>query len=125
MLPMPQYAQFSELAGFYEMAQARVRAFPGVRSAAFVSDLPLCGGTDSLCFYVVGRPDPAPGKMYSSGFNMVTSGYFATLGIPIMSGRELTDADRSGTLPVVVINETAARTFWPGQSPVGRQSEMP
>jgi putative ABC transport system permease protein len=41
------------------------------------------------------------------------------------SGRELTDADRGGTLPVVVINETAARTFWPGQSPVGRQIEMP
>jgi len=75
-----------------------VRALPGVRSAAFVSDLPLSGGTDSLGFHVVGRPDPAPGKMYSAGFNMVTPGYFVTLAIPITSGREFTDADRTGTL---------------------------
>src|SRR5262249_12142131 len=81
--------------------------------------------TDSLGFHVVGRPDPAPGKTYSAGFNMVTPGYFTTLGIPITSGRELTDADRAGMMPVVVINETAARAFWPGQPPIGRQIDMP
>src|SRR5262249_25121703 len=125
LLPLPQYNEFADRARFYEAAQARVRGLPGVRSAAFVSDLPLGGGIDTLRLHVVGRPDPAPGKMYSSGFNLVTTGYFATLSIPIKSGREFSDADRTGTLPVIVVNETAARTFWPGQSPLGRQIEMP
>jgi len=125
LLPLPQYAEFSERARFYEAAQSRVRALPGVRSSAFVSDLPLSGGTDRLGFHIVGRPDPAPGKAYSSGFNLVTPGYFTTLAIPIKEGREFADADRTGMPPVVVINEVAARTFWPGQSPIGRQIDMP
>ena len=124
LLPLPQYKEFADRVRFYETAQARVRALPGVRTAAFVSDLPLSGGTDSLGFHLVGRPDPAPGKMYIAGFNMVTSGYFGTLGIPLKAGREFVDADRTGTPPVVVVNETAARMFWPGQSPIGRQIEM-
>jgi putative ABC transport system permease protein len=125
LLPLPQYNEFADRARFYEAAQARVRALPGVRTAAFVSDLPLSGGTDSLAFHVVGRADPAPGEMYSAGFSMVTSGYFVTLGIPLKAGREIADADRIGTPPVVVVNETAARMFWPGQSPIGRQIDMP
>src|SRR5262249_6436685 len=107
LLPPPPYNEVADPARLYEAAQTPGRGLPGVRSAAFVSDLPLGGGTDSLGFHVVGRPDPAPGKMYSSGFNLVTTGYFATLSIPIKSGREFSDADRTGTLPVIVVNETA------------------
>ena len=125
LLPLPQYQEFEARARFYEAAQARVRALPGVRSAAFVSDLPLSGGTDTLGFHIVGRPDPAPGKSFSAGFNMVTPGYFAALGIPVTSGREFIDADRAGAAPALVINDAAARAFWPGQSPVGRQINMP
>jgi predicted permease len=125
LLPLPRYAEFGDRARFYEDAQERVRALPGVRSAAFVTDLPLNGSTDSLGFHIVGRPDPAAGRMFSSGFNIATAGYFATLGIPIRVGREFDSGDRDGTEAVIVINETAARTFWPGQSPLGRQIEMP
>ena len=124
VLPLPQYAAFADRARFYDAAQARVRSLPGVRSAAFVSDLPLNGGADSLGFHIVGRPDPGPGRTFNAGFNMATAGYFATLGIPVREGREFSSDDRAGTPPVLVINETAARTFWPGQTPIGRQIEL-
>jgi putative ABC transport system permease protein len=125
LLPLPKYAAFGDRARFYESAQQRVRALPGVRSAAFVSDLPLNGSSDSLGFHIVGRPDPAAGKPFRCGFNMATAGYFATLGIPIEAGREFDDSDRAATLPVVIVNATAARTYWPGESPLGRQIALP
>jgi putative ABC transport system permease protein len=125
LLPLPKYAAFVDRVRFYDTAQQRVRALPGVRSAAFVSDLPLTGSSDTLSFHIVGKPDPAPGKFFSCGFNMASAGYFATLGIPVKAGRELDQNDRPGMPPVIVINETAARTYWPGESPLGHQISMP
>ena len=124
-LPQPRFAQRDARARFYEDALTRVRALPGVRSAAFVADLPLNGGIDSQGFHIVGRPDPAPGKTYSAGFNIATAGYFETLGIPVRAGREFADSDRATTTPVIVVNETAARRFWPEASPLGRQIDLP
>ena len=124
-LPQPRFAQRDARASFYDDALKRVQALPGVRSAAFVADLPLNGGTDSQGFHIVGRPDPAPGKTHSAGFNIATARYFETMGIPVKAGREFTDGDRATTTPVIVINETAARTFWPGESPLGRQINLP
>jgi putative ABC transport system permease protein len=124
-LPQPRFAQRDARAGFYEDALTRVQALPGVRSAAFVADLPLNGGTDSQGFHIVGRPDPAPGKTYSAGFNIATARYFETMGIPVRAGREFADSDRATTTPVIVINETAARRFWPEGSPLGRQIDLP
>jgi putative ABC transport system permease protein len=124
-LPQPRFAQRDVRARFYDDALRRVQALPGVRSAAFVADLPLNGGTDSQGFHIVGRPDPAPGKTYSAGFNIATAGYFETLGIPVRAGREFADTDRATTAGVIVINETAARRFWPGESPLGRQIDLP
>jgi putative ABC transport system permease protein len=124
-LPQPRFAQRDVRAQFYDDALRRVRALPGVTSAAFVADLPLNGGTDSLGFHIVGRPDPAPGKTYSAGFNVATAAYFETMRIPVKAGREFADSDGAASPPVIVINETAARTFWPGESPIGRQIDLP
>jgi len=124
-LPQPRFAQRDVRARFYDDALRRVQALPGVRSAAFVADLPLNGGTDSQGFHIVGRPDAAPGKTYSAGFNIATAGYFETMGIPVRAGREFADTDRATTAGVIVINETAARRFWPGESPLGHQIDLP
>jgi putative ABC transport system permease protein len=90
-----------------------------------VADLPLNGGIDSQGFHIVGRADPGPGTTYSAGFNIATAGYFETMSIPVRAGREFADSDRATTTPVIVINETAARRFWPDQSPLGRQIDLP
>ena len=124
-LPQPRFARQADRARFLTDGLAKLRAVPGVRSAAFVADLPLNHGIDSQRFHIPGRPDPAPGKLFSSGFNFATAGYFGGMGIPIREGREFTDADGPGAAPVIVINQTAARAFWPGVSPIGHQIDWP
>jgi putative ABC transport system permease protein len=124
-LPRPRFALLVDRERFYADVLGRVREVPGVRSAAFVADLPLNGDTDGLGFHIVGRPDPVPGTSFSAGFNIASAGYFRTMGIPLRAGRDFADADRAGTPGVIVINETAARRFWPGGSPIGQQISVP
>ncbi|HEU4629262.1 MAG TPA: ADOP family duplicated permease [Gemmatimonadaceae bacterium] len=101
-------------------ALAAVAQLPGVAAAAI--------GTGSNPFYSTmgtslrtdGRdsvPDLPGGGPYIAG---VTSGYFATLGTHLQRGRDFTEADREGSAPVAIVNETLARTLWPGQDPLGR-----
>lgn len=110
---------------FFEEILARAETLPGARSAALVSSLPLGQGWDSLQFRIAGRPDPAPDQAFSANFNIVSPGYFRTMGIPIRAGRELTRQDAAGAPGVIVINETAARRFWPGENPVGQSILLP
>jgi predicted permease len=124
-MPQPRFAKLPDRSQFSTDALARIRSLPGVESAALVADLPLNGGTDGLGFHIVGRPDPAPGKFFSAGFNIATAGYFKTMEIAIRAGREFTDADAANTPGVVVINETAAQKFWPAESPLGHQITLP
>jgi putative ABC transport system permease protein len=124
-LPQPRFALRADRERFYDGVLGRLRDLPGVRSAAFVADLPLNGDTDGLGFHIVGRPDPAPGTSFTAGFNVATAGYFRTMGIPLRAGRDFTEADRAGTPDVIVINETAARRFWPDQSPLGQRIALP
>jgi putative ABC transport system permease protein len=111
--------------GFFESLLERVVTVPGVRSAAVVADLPLGGGHDSLSFQIPGRQPPPPRAYFSAAFNIVSPGYFRTMAIPVRLGREFIDQDAMNSPPVVVINETAARRFWPGEPAVGKQIVMP
>ena len=121
-------SKFSELPArwrFFDEILARAEALPDVRSAALVANLPLGGGSDSLGFHIPGKPAPEPGRLWTANFNVVSAGYFRTLGIPVRSGRELTKQDTAGAPGVIVINESAARSFWPGENPLGRTIRLP
>jgi putative ABC transport system permease protein len=120
-LPKSKLANTAERLRFFENVMTRVAALPGVRGAALVANLPMGGGYDTLGFRVVGRPAPAPGASFNANFNIASPGYFRTMGIPLRAGREFTDSDSAGAPPVIVINETAAQRFWPGEDPLGRQ----
>jgi putative ABC transport system permease protein len=124
-LPQPRFALQPDRERYYDGVLNRLHEVPGVRSAAFVADLPLNGGSDGLGFHIVGRPDPAPGTSFSAGFNVASAGYFRTMGIPLRAGRDFADADRVGTPGVIVINDTAARRFWSDQSPLGQRISLP
>jgi putative ABC transport system permease protein len=124
-LPQPEFTSNIPRMAFFRNALDRVRAVPGIRSAALVADLPLGGGSDGMGFHIVGRPDPAPGVEFDASFNLVSADYFRTMAIPVREGREFTQQDSTNTPIVVVINETAARQFWPGESPMGKQISMP
>jgi putative ABC transport system permease protein len=112
-------------AQFFQTALARTRALPGVRAASFVADLPLNGDSNNESFHIVGRPDPAPGRAFSGGFNIASAGYFHTMSIPIREGRDFLDSDGPGAPGVVIVNQTAASRFWPDRSAIGQQIDLP
>ena len=101
--------------------EERVRALPGVQSAAMGYMLPLGGGGwDTRIFPAEAKPAPGdPGL--KSDVNTVSPSYFATLGMRLVAGRGFTSADRDGAPGVAVINEAVAEKLWPGLDPIGKQ----
>jgi predicted permease len=101
----------------------RFDALPGVTSAAAVSSLPFHPHaiTARSPVHVAGTATAAPGEAPSAFATIVSSGYFATMGIPITHGRAPTDADNAGALPVVWINEAFAREFFPAGDAIGKR----
>ena len=96
-----------------------VQRVPGVATAAVNRATPFYGGSRTVAFFP-DRPidranPPVVGRHY------ISADYFRVLGIPLLAGRLLTSADRAGTTPVTVVNETAARRFWPGESAIGKR----
>jgi predicted permease len=96
---------------FYTTLLGRVRELPGVRDAAFVSDLPWSGYDENTGFDIVGRRF-ADGEGPSARYHFVTTGFTTALGIPLVAGRELAEADTADAPPVVLINEAFARQYW-------------
>ena len=106
---------------FQEELIDRVQALPGVESAALARQTPLGYGTFSSAPIAVDGYQPAPDEQPSADYNQVGPGYFATIGIPLVSGREFTRADNENAAPVAIINETMAARYWPGKNPVGER----
>ncbi|HYL09694.1 MAG TPA: ABC transporter permease [Candidatus Acidoferrales bacterium] len=123
-LPRLKYAHDPERIHFFKSVMDRAQTLAGITSVALVADLPLSGDSDSLSFHIPGKPDPAPDKPFQCLFNVVSPGYLLTMGIPLRAGREFSDQDSTNSPPVVLINESAARRFWPGEDPVGRQINL-
>jgi putative ABC transport system permease protein len=111
---------------FADQLLESVQALPGVRSAALAWDLPLDGGGRALGGVTApGYQDPRGDRMLEADWNVVTPGYFATMGIPLVRGRDFTAADVEGRQDVAIINQTLAHSLWPGRDPVGRKLENP
>jgi predicted permease len=119
-LPLPRYDPTATRLRFYDSVLADVRALPGVQGAAFISFLPMVmrGGIWSVT--LDGRPeDPAERRPVSLRF--ATPGFFATMGIPLRAGRDLSGSDTRERPSVAVISESFARSYWPGVDPLGRR----
>jgi putative ABC transport system permease protein len=120
-LPRSRYPDPAKWSPFLGELMARLASEPGVLGAGAISWLPLTTDGGSNALFVEGRPLPAPGAETYVIYRLVTAGYFEALAIPRLSGRGLTAADGAGSARVVVINETMARRYWPGESPIGRR----
>lgn len=97
------------------------RALPGVQGAALAAMLPLGGGGLGLGgISVAGREPPDPRRGWDVDWNVVTPGYFAMLGIPLVRGRDFSAVDRTGSGDVAILNEAFATALFPGEDPVGR-----
>ena len=120
-LPDSRYPKPAQVTAFYQQLLERIRALPGVRSASFTSNLPLEGGTNGT---VIIEGQPAPKNMWSSPLvesDTVMPGYFQTLRIPLLRGRDFTAQDTEDKPQVAIINASMARFFWPNQDPLGKR----
>jgi putative ABC transport system permease protein len=106
-------------AAFYEQAWQRIQTLPGVKSVGAIDNLPLSGIHGGGPFTIDGHPTESDVDAPVAYRCVANVNYFRTMGIPLLQGREFTERDRDGTPPALIINETAARRYWPGQSPVG------
>ena len=120
-LPRNKYVESSAQWEFHRQVVEQLKAVPGVQSAALVRGLPLTGNSGSVRITPPDGVTPPGGREPQVLFNTTTPDYFATMGIPLVQGRLFGDGDRLDTPFVLIINQTMARRFWPGQDPVGKQ----
>jgi predicted permease len=119
-LPLPKYASTAVRHQFYDRVLADVRALPGVTHAGYTSFLPLVMRGGIFAARVDGRNDD-PASRKGIGLREVTPGYFATIGIPILGGRDISDGDAAGTPPVAVVSRSFVRDHWnDAVDPIGR-----
>jgi putative ABC transport system permease protein len=106
---------------FYDDLVGRVRALPGVGNVALAGALPIDGSNWNSIFIVGDQPVPERAKLPSAAFTPVSDGYFAAMGMRLMSGRLFVATEKVDASYVVIVNETFARKLWPGQNAVGKR----
>ena len=121
-LPGRRYVTPAQTVLFYQSLVARARELPGVRAAAVSSSVPFGSGGYNLAIAIEGRPAPARREDTPMIFpRAISAGYFRTMGMRLVAGREFESGDRAGSVHVGVINETAARRYFPGEDALGRR----
>ena len=120
-LPLAKYSTPESIRAFGEAALARLGALPGVRSAALTSLIPIEGSDELAGFWLEEHARPGTQEDGSALFYRVSPGYLATMGVPLLAGRAITQDDREDGRPVVVISASLARQYFSGRTPVGRR----
>ncbi|HUQ82482.1 MAG TPA: ABC transporter permease [Gemmatimonadaceae bacterium] len=120
-LPATKYAQPAQISDFFTRAIAEIRAVPGVTSAALVRAVPLSGNSDSRGYVVAGAPEPEKGRNSVLQLNTISPGYFKTIQLPLVAGRDVSEHDVLDAPPVVIVNETFARREWPNAPALGQR----
>jgi predicted permease len=118
-LPEKKYDTPAKRAAYFREAVSRISALPGVERVGLVSFLPLEGGPDTL-FSIEGASSQQSSEILGAVYRVITPGYFETMRIPVLRGRAFSDSDNSGSQPVVVINQTMAKKYWPNQDAIGQ-----
>jgi putative ABC transport system permease protein len=126
-LPQTKYKDAASRMRFYKEALGRIDGLPGVRSAAAVSALPMypVGIDFALPFTIEGKAPPTSGEEPRADIRIATPRYFETMKIPMIKGRPIDERDLPGRPGAMVINETMARRYFPGEDPIGRVVKNP
>ena len=113
-------AKSNPLVPFYDELLARLAAIPGVTGTGLTDCQPLSGGCNITVIWFRDRPPVPNGTEPTIGAHWVTPGWHAAMHVPLVRGRFLERGDEAGKRKVVLVNETAAKRFWPGQNPIGK-----
>lgn len=123
-LSRSEYGEATQRAAFFERVLERVAALPGVEGVGVTTALPFGRANNWRLFHVEGSAHNGPRDYTGAGYRAVSEDYFNVLGVPLLRGRGLMAMDRSGTEPVIVINEAFARQHYAGVDPVGRRMKL-
>jgi len=118
-----KYHEPFQRVAYYRDVLERIRAIPGVRSAAAVTALPYADHSNGRAFTIQGRP-VEPDKLPTGMYQLATAAYFETLRIPLRAGRLLSESDGPDAPKVVLINQRMADRWWKNQSPLGQHIRL-
>ncbi|HEY7544694.1 MAG TPA: ABC transporter permease [Blastocatellia bacterium] len=119
-LSSSKYRDQSKRTAFFDQLLDRVRALPGVESAAVISGLPVSWTGGGSTFILEGRAEPENTTPISN-HRFISPDYFRVMGIPVVSGRSFTPQDRENSEAVAIISESLARASWPDENPLGKR----
>jgi putative ABC transport system permease protein len=121
-LPLESYPDDAACSQFLNALRRNLEGLSGVAAAAFVSNAPFSGFNSDYTFYVEGMDSASYSG--SEEYREISPGYFRTIGIPLVAGREFDLHDDADAPPVAVVSESFARKYWNGEDPVGRRLKM-
>ena len=116
-----QYSKDAAIRNFWQQLLDRVRALPGVQSAAVGTVVPLTDSHSRADITIEGMALPKPGSFPHPDYHLVSTGYLRTLGVPLQRGRDFTNDDNENTARVGLVNARLAREFWPNTDPIGKR----
>ncbi len=122
-LNMPAYTDEAKRVRFWQEFETRAASLPGVEGVAATSELPLNGEHNDSSFYIDGR-SYAPSEFDDANFREVSNAFFATMRIPVLSGRAFTAEDTANSHGIVVVNEAFANQYFANQNPIGKHLRL-
>jgi putative ABC transport system permease protein len=120
-LPATKYTDQPQIVALYQRTLQSIRSLPGVESAGITAITPLAGATESTTIRLPDHPSQDPKAPAFSNYTMVSPGYFAAAGTPLLRGRDFLDSDTADSLPVAIISSAMAKKYWPGEDAIGKQ----
>jgi putative ABC transport system permease protein len=118
-LPRGRYHARADVVRFTDIVRSRLAALPGVSDVSAANVIPLNGYRATADIWPADRPEPPKGERPEAHYRMVGPSFLTTFGVPLLQGRSLDERDTSASEPVVLINQTIAKRYWNGRSPVG------
>jgi predicted permease len=122
-LPFARYGEHARTIAFFDALYERLRSAPGVQRVAATTSLPFDGADSRLNLTIENRTEQSPLPVRAHP-RVVSADYFQTMGIPLIRGRVFTDHDTESSGDVAIINEAAARRYWPHEDPLGRRISL-
>ncbi|HEV8485541.1 MAG TPA: ABC transporter permease [Blastocatellia bacterium] len=123
-LPDSKYDETAKWSSLYKQLVERTSEIPGVQSAAAVTSLPLSGDHLKVSFEVEGAPPVTRAERSSPAYWAISPDYFATMGVRLLKGRAFTERDNAKSPPVLIVNESTAREYFPGGDPIGKRARI-